>query len=133
MPDTEIQHNSSEENKGLCEQELRQFTGSENWYRHSLVYPFLYTDGVKYVAEKGGAYWLIDKILTCQYHIKALSKEPMCFWELTLNSKGQGARLICTDGNCKPVYSENIAFTDFPLRKIRFYFQNNVLFLPSEY
>ena len=28
---------------------LRQFTGSETWYRHSLNRRVLYTDGAKYV------------------------------------------------------------------------------------
>jgi len=117
----------------LCEQDLNQFTGSENWYRYSVFQPFTYTDGVQYVAEKGGAYWLLDKIFACQSCVPGLAKEPMCFWELTLNKEGQGARLVCTDGNCNQLYAENILFTDFPLKKIKFYFQNNVLFLPSEY
>jgi hypothetical protein len=41
---------------------LRQFTGTENWYRHGLVRSVLYTDGAKYVAESAGAYWLLDEI-----------------------------------------------------------------------
>lgn len=46
--------------------DLRQFTGSENFYRHALVRSILYTDGVQYVAETGGAYWLIDAIALAQ-------------------------------------------------------------------
>ena len=45
----------------LTTNELRQFSGTEHWYRHLSGY--LYTDGVQYVAQEGGAYWLIDKIL----------------------------------------------------------------------
>jgi hypothetical protein len=74
----------------LREVDLEQFTGSENWYRHSLFRQFLYTDGVQYAAEKGGAYWLIDKILACQSCVRALAREPMCCWKLTLNDEGQG-------------------------------------------
>ena len=31
--------------KTLTKAELRQFTGNEQWYRHSLVRNVLYTDG----------------------------------------------------------------------------------------
>lgn len=117
----------------LHEQDLQRFTGSENWYRHPLFRSFLYTDGVQYVAEKGNAYWILDKIFACQSCVPGLVNEPMCFWEMTLNAEGQGARLVCTDGNGRGLYAENILFTDFPLKKIEFFFQNNVLFLPSEY
>ena len=37
----------------LTEADLRQFTGTEQWHRHAFVRTVLYTDGVKYVAEKG--------------------------------------------------------------------------------
>ena len=41
--------------------------GSENFYCHktSLI---LYTDGVKEMAEKCSAYWLIDLIISHQCH-----------------------------------------------------------------
>jgi hypothetical protein len=48
--------------KTLTKSDLSQFTGSEQWYRHGLVRDVLFTDGAKYVADAGGAYWLIDKI-----------------------------------------------------------------------
>ena len=43
-----------------------QFTGSENWYRHGLIRNVLYTEGAKFVAEGGGAYWLLDEIALIQ-------------------------------------------------------------------
>lgn len=46
----------------LTEADLKHFTGSEHWYRHALNRKVLFTDGAKYVADKGGAYWLIDTI-----------------------------------------------------------------------
>ena len=39
---------------------LAQFTGSQNFYRHSLVREVLYTEGVEYVADAAGAHWLLD-------------------------------------------------------------------------
>ncbi len=35
---------------------LRQFTGSENWYRHGINRNVTFTDGAKFVADEGGAY-----------------------------------------------------------------------------
>ena len=117
----------------LKAEDLRHFFGSETWFRHSLYRKYLYTEGVQYVAETGGAYWLIDKIFDCQSCVPTLTNQEFCVWTLKLNVEGQGARLTCTDGNLNELYAENIIFTDFPLTQIRFYFQNNVLLLTSEY
>ncbi len=119
--------------QNLREEDLNQFTGTERWYRHPLFRQFLYTDGAQYIAEKGEAYWLIDKIMECQASVSKLKGEEFCVWDLKLKNEGQGANLICTDGNENELYREHIPFTDFPLKTIRFYFQNKPLFLPSEY
>jgi hypothetical protein len=41
--------------KTLNEDDLAYFTGTTQWYRHPLVRSVLYTDGVQYVAQAGGA------------------------------------------------------------------------------
>ena len=41
---------------------LAQFTGSQNFYRYGLVREVLYTEGVEYVVDNAGAYWLLDAI-----------------------------------------------------------------------
>ena len=122
-----------ENGKTLCEADFRQFTGSENWYRHALFAKYRYTDGARYVAKQGDAYWLLDKIFACQSCVKALEGEGFTVWELTLDKEGNGAQLVCTDGNGNKLYGEKILYTDFPLNRIELYFQNGTLFLPSEY
>ena len=114
-------------------QNLAQFTGSENWYRHSIYRNFLYTDGVQYIAEQCGAYGMIDQIFMYELTIDKLKEEEFKVWELILDKEGEGAKLVCTDGNENNLYSEEIIFTDFPLKSIKFYCQNNVLLLSSEY
>jgi hypothetical protein len=52
--------------KSLNTADLAQFTGSEQWYRHRIVRDVLFTDGAKYVADAGGAYWLLDEIAFAQ-------------------------------------------------------------------
>jgi hypothetical protein len=50
----------------LSAADLAQFTGSEHWYRHGLNRQILFTDGARYVADGGGAYWLLDEIAFVQ-------------------------------------------------------------------
>jgi uncharacterized protein DUF6876 len=56
--------------KTLDATDLAQFTGAEQWYRHSINRKVLYTDGAQYVAEHGGAYWLLDEIALIQPYDK---------------------------------------------------------------
>lgn len=117
--------------KTLTRSDLAQFTGSEIWYRHGLVRNVHYTQGVRHVAETGGAYWLIDKIAFSQAGA-AVHAEAFQHWTLEVKPD-QTAHLSCTDGNDKVVYGEDLEYTDFPLDKINFYFTDTVLLLPSEY
>ena len=117
--------------KTLAKSDLRQFTGTENWYRHSIVRKVLYTDGVQYVAQHGGAYWLIDEIAFAQCDPKYAAEEFQ-FWKLTVDPR-HSAILTCTDGNDRLISEKHISFTDFPLDEICFYFTGNVILLTSEY
>lgn len=113
------------------EQALQQFIGTEIWYRHSLVKNVHYTQGVRHVAETGGAYWLIDEIAFAQA-LPKVQAEAFQFWKLAVNTN-QTAVLSCEDGNGGAVYAKNIEYTDFPLNEIAFYFTDTVLLLPGEY
>lgn len=110
---------------------LSQFTGTEQWYRHPLVRTVLYTDGAQYVAETGGAYWLLDELAFSQA-IPAIKAEAFQFWRLKVGPDRK-AVLSCEDGNGQPVYSKSLEYTDFPLPEIVFYVIDNVILLPSEY
>jgi hypothetical protein len=116
----------------LSEVQLRQFTGSENWYRHGINRAVLYTDGAKYVADQGGAYWLLDIIAIAQQHDKSVTAEEFQVWNLRVHSD-RSATVFCDDGNGNPVYTQEIPFTDFPADEVKLYFANNVIHLPREY
>ena len=111
--------------------ELGQFTGSETWWRHPINRKVTYTDGVKYLAEKAGAYWLLDEIALCQPYEKKVVAERFQVWKLKV--KDSTATLDCEDGNGKVVYSKQIEFTDFPEPGIDLWFTDSVILLPSEY
>ena len=118
--------------KSLTKADLCQFTGSEHWYRHGLVKRILYTDGAKYVADAGGAYWLLDEIALAQQYVKEVAAEGFQVWKLVLG-EGHSATLACEDGNGTAVYRKAIEFTDFPLPEITLWFTDNTILLPSEY
>jgi len=117
--------------KTLTKANLAYFTGSEQWYRHGLARNVLYTEGAQYVAEHGGAYWLIDEIAFGQTE-PAVAAEEFQVWRLAVNPD-QTAILTCDDGNNRVVFTKQIEYTDFPLTKIRFYFTNSTILLPNEY
>ncbi len=117
--------------KTLKAEDLESFTGSENWYQHGLVRAITYTDGAKYVAEEGGAYWLLDEIALAQKFDPAVKAEPFQVWKLAVTDNK--SVLTCDDGNGNVVYTKPVPFTDFPLPEITFYFTDNVILLPSEY
>jgi Family of unknown function (DUF6876) len=118
--------------KTLSEADLRQFTGSEHWYRHGLVRSILFTDGAKYVADHGGAYWLLDEIALAQRFGKRVAAEEFQVWTLKVNSD-RTARLACEDGNGHEVFAKAIPFTDFPADAVTLWFENSTIYLPSEH
>ena len=111
---------------------LAQFTGSEHWYRHGLVRQILFTDGAKYVADAGGAHWLLDEIAFAQRFEKRVASEEFQVWKLTVNPD-RGARLACEDGNGHIVFEKAIPYTDFPADGIELWFENSTIYLPSEH
>ncbi len=117
--------------KTLNESDLAQFYGTENWYRHGLFRKYMFTDGVKYMADAGGAYWLIDDIICPAACEKDLRGEPFQSWTLTV--EGTRGKLVADDGNGRVLYEKDIAFTDFPLAGIKLFLADNVLMLTSEY
>lgn len=115
----------------LTHSELAQFTGTTVWFRHSLAKNVHYTEGVRYVAEKGGAYWLIDLIAFGQSEA-LVRAEPFQLWVLKVR-ENRTAHFSCEDGNGKEVLSILIEYTDFPLDEIQLYYTDTVILLPSEY
>jgi hypothetical protein len=116
----------------LTAAELEQFTGTEQWYRHGLNPNVLFTDGVKHVAERAGAFWLVDEIAIAQRFEQKVVGEAFQAWVLSVRAD-QSATLRCEDGDGHTVFSKEISFTDFPLAEVMLYFTDNVILLPSEY
>lgn len=118
----------------LTQAELDAFTGTDNIYQHSLGNIY-YTDGVKYLATQGQAFWLLDAIASYQTS-KLLDQQDLAefqLWQLTV-APDKSAVLTCqSDSNNEPVVTQNIPYTDFPLTTIKLYLADQILLLPSEY
>ena len=117
---------------GEIRNSLEQFTGSELFHTHWLR-RFVYTDGVEYLAEKCGAYWLLDAIASWQPEaMKDGALREFQFWRLAVKPD-HTAVLYCERDTNNVAFKQNIPFTDFPFEEIKLYLANGVLLLPSEY
>ena len=117
--------------KGIDEVSLANFTGTEHYYRISRRH--LLTDGTKYLAEKAGAFWMMDAIAS---HLSELGTED---WFVLVKVKVEMSRaiMIYEDGNGNEHARQSIPYTDFPLSEIKLYAcwdsEYWVIMLPSEY
>ncbi len=105
--------------------DLNQFTGTENYYRHWMGCVF--TDGVQYLAEQAGAYWLIDAVFSYR------RREPFQVWTLKKNDDNSAVLTMQEDSGEPAKVRQTIPFTDFPLERIKLYLIDGVLLLTSEY
>jgi len=120
----------------LTETDLNQFCGTQNYYRYTLGLKL--TDGVKYLADEAGAYWLLDIIASYQSK-PSIRKEPFQVWQLKLSpdnaatGKHQAVVTMKTDSDRPLLVKQEIEYTDFPLDSIDLWLINGVILLPSEY
>jgi len=120
------------------QRELNGFCGTECYYRHFTGGRF--TDGVKHLADRAGAYWLIDAIFSYQSEQK-IRAIPFQIWtlkvlrsELGKNKNEPMAVLEMNEDTGEPLkVSQKIPYTDFPEGEIKLYLIDSVLLLPSEY
>ena len=119
------------------EQGLAQCYCSEAHHKFSILSRLVITDGVKWLADNAGAYWLLDAIASYQQRCQ---KDKMLrdfqVWTLTTEQRSEHNRrghLKCErdTGDKKPIRQE-IEYTDFPLDSIKLYVENGVILLPSE-
>ncbi len=120
--------------KELTQSDLAQFTGTECYYAHWLRSQngesYKYTEGVQYLAEKAGAYWLLDAIFSYR------RKESFQIWELLVatGASHKSATLTMKEDTGQPILvTQKIEFTDFPLTDVKLWLIDGVLILPSEY
>ncbi len=113
---------------------IGQFTGSQTLTEH-WTRKVKYTEGVEYLAESAGAYWLIDVVASYQGHTPALKRcDGFQVWVLDVDLENATGVVTCIpDTDCPPVVTQAIEYTDFPLASIKLWLVGDVLMLPTEY
>jgi len=122
-------NNASPEQQDLI-RELAHFTGDLDRYRH-WTGQLIYTPGIRHLAERAGAFWLIDLIASWQLDPK-VRREPFQVWKLDVRPD-HTAIAVATDGNAATLTSQDIPFTDFPLPTISVWLEDGTLLLPGEH
>lgn len=123
---------------GTCEELREALAGyycTEQYHYLPYHFPRMnYTDGVKAMARKVGAYWLLDLIQS--HFTKVMATDSLSRFALVrLESKEDGSAefTIREDSHFQPVVRQSIAITDFPVGTFEMYIENGILLLPSEY
>ena len=127
----------------ITKSNLAQHFGSACFYRHSLLRSCVMSEGAYFLCENGAA-WLIDVIVSYQHTptVKACDKQ---MWLLTVDKDNSSGKVECFDYNgdyedlknrVKPLVSQVIPYTDFPLAEIEIMCANNgsgrTIYLPTE-
>lgn len=117
---------------------MKGFIGTTRYHKfNSNIVTHVLTDGAKYIADKAGAYWLMDEIsLGHKKAVEVMGSESWFqVWKLSTDKAGKGV-LTLGDGNNNVIYSKDVT-TDFPLDSIELFCVAGdgvmVIMLPSEY
>jgi hypothetical protein len=126
--------------KNILMNDLRQFTGTEEYHPFSVIFPkYLLTDGTEYLAETAGAYWLMDMIASYQANY---SEESFVVARYAGTPNASGLFSLTDDIPANRTFAtQSVEFSDFPLDEIKLYVMPQpigddlywIILLPSEY
>ncbi len=106
------------------------FSGTENYYA---TLTCRITDGMKAVLEAAGAGWLVVDIGAYSIKKQFNRTHPIIFWVLKVKDDHTADLEAWDDIPGNRLFKKHYSFTDFPVGEWKFYYQQGVLFLPSEY
>ena len=104
--------------------------GTESYHKFSPLpgYPVI-TDGVLALAEAAGCYWLLDVIGSHQNN-KQLDKEFQV-WKLEVNEESREC-VVRGYNDTDLIITQEIPYTDFPLKELKLYLIDGIILIPSE-
>ena len=115
--------------KKLEKTDLDQFIGTEHYYKYLGI---MLTDGVKYLAEVGKAFWLLNIIAS--YQTGEIKNVPFQVWTLKVDIEKQTGVVTMKEDTDEPnLVTQSLDYTDFPLDEISLWLIDGILILPSEY
>lgn len=111
---------------------------TDTWWKHPMFSKLFgqditYTDGVKMIAEKADAYWLIDKVIGDIYDMELYKHGRLIEIRLDVDIENSTGKLSYVDGDYNALNEVEIPFTDFPMEHLKLWMSNSVLLLPCEY
>ena len=119
--------------------DLSQFWGSASFTQYGMFTKDVASEGVMYLAEEMGAYWLLDSLTACFMELK----EKHDFLVIKLKPiHSHGMQILLEDGNDNLWYTHEVEFTNFNFSKLPVDFaiwaaRNEIgsytLYLPSEH
>lgn len=119
--------------------ELNQFTGSEQFFKHWGNKKLIYTEGMQYLANKLNCYWLIEEIAFVILP-RLLKNHLDYFYCIQFFVENDCSAIITIDdGNGNIHFNHKIKWTDFPTigETVKFYLCDSgshyCLMLPGEY
>lgn len=116
---------------------LSQFTCTEGYFFNPINRNIHYTDGAAFFFENagGGAYWLLDILLTQPEILKPLKTEHFLVVQLTVNDDMLAVLTVANDtgSDATVYYRRDLYYTDCPAGEWMFYMIDHVILLPSEY
>lgn len=117
---------------------LANCNGTDTLYTYGMFRKPI-TSGVKFVADKLGAFWLLDVVFSHQLNrAKVAAANGFQVWRITLNKKGSGCKVTMDDGGQdgnepRVLITQRIPFTDFPKGvELVMYLEDGVLMLKEE-
>jgi hypothetical protein len=121
--------------------DLDGFPGGDDQYQH-WTRSLRFTEGIKLMADRAGAYWLIDLVASHQpavrKRLRLAGERDFQVWMLRvgLPDRPRAAVAECTDDlppRLGVLARQEIPCTDFPRAEMRLWCVDGVLMLPSEY
>lgn len=115
--------------------ELSNFTGTENYYKASVLSNLKLTDGMQHLRERADCYWLVTIVESVQHLDKIKANKEFILWRIEVKGKG----FVVSAYRDSPLSKENLLYTqegeytDFPLKEYEFYQVDDTLLLKSEY
>jgi len=119
--------------------DLSGYTGTTAYHKLSFFSKLKFTDGMAYLLNQVGAYWLGDIVASVQHKAKVQENSGFLVWRIVVKD---GKAVVDAhwdseeDGSYsqdKLVYSQKINYTDFPDGTFEFYQQGDVVLLKGEH
>lgn len=93
---------------------------------------YIYTSGINDLINKCGCYWLISDTGILLSHKPKLQRDFLIL-SIKVNEDKTAIITLKEDTGLKPIHTQKLSYSDFPLKEYEFYIINKVFLLKDEY